>query len=148
MSVMLLDVSRFERIGATLLTWARTDRKRGLVAAIAPTANYSEGYQLVKDQERARRLVLGFVNDLHRSNIGCWNMQYNESEEVEAITPQGEPYTRVALVKTLHAAHYNLMENNGEIQSFRGVYEKCERLIHAVGGAIVRDLPEYDTAEW
>jgi len=148
MSVMLLDVNRLERIAVTLLNWARTDRNLDLVVAITPTDDFSVGYEMVKDQARVRRLVLGFVNDLHRSNVSCWNLQYNDNEEIQAILPVGVPYMRVALVKTLQALRYNLMENNGEIQSFRGVYEKCERLIHAVEGAIVRALPEYDVAEW
>lgn len=140
MSVILYNPERFQRIAATLSFMIKKNADKSIISDSFHTTKESD------TQLKAR--TLEFANDLHRSNVSCWNQQYEESREVLEIHESNTPFEKIALVKSLRGVSYNLAENSGYQHSFKGCAEILKRLINCLQSDIVSELPKYKKAEW
>jgi len=153
MSVILYELDRFNKIAKTLMTYAESKEGQSDLFYVFNNVENMTSKELQRaHKENSRTIqntILQFANDLHRSNVSCWNQQYDEKDEISTITGKTTPYkSKIDLVKALRGVRYNIIENSGHEHSFKGCGKIIEKLINSLQSQIVEKLPEYEQAEW
>ena len=112
-----------------------------------------------EDKGRALKVVGGkgapsFPERLGRAmfdlNCRAVRERYEDADE-SGMVGEANQFTRVssadafAVLKSLHCWHYQCSE--GDVPN-DPLYKAFEEIIHAIEGALVRQMPQYDTAAW
>ena len=149
MSVILYEPKKFGQVASSLKFLAGNPNKSHLLMPLLPKDwTYRQKYEFLRGERRQlEALIVEFAGDLHRSNVSAWNNNYGETEPVETAAPCGLPLSLIELCKSLHSIRYNLIENDGRENNFRGALEKLQELLNALHEDIVIGLPQYDAAK-
>lgn len=135
MSTILYENEKFLRIYQNLRLY---DGGQGY----AWVFGYPEGWQNSMD-----RYYQTFVDNLRVANIRAHNARYDDAKELEfSLLDFSQPVlpypTTIQFYQSLRGLHYNL-----DNQDYDGCLKILDRLIDAVGFAIIRQLPQWEKAD-